>query len=315
MEEFDNFVKKNTTWLDDPYISGTLTVFLIVYAGAVAPKLPKKIVQLFDYTFVKFLMFFVIVFLSRKNATVALVAAIAMLVSIMALHRLKFDEEMMEVVSKEEPQTHKIKLNSCNCTCDNFEEMKPKTDDGKLVASEAMHAVNVGVLSQEKAKELVTSIVVAELKNQPVLVPKTDDGAKRMEEIATLVKNGAMNSEEAKKESVVVIVAEAVVKEKETTPIQKINSNSSDNSSLAELAEEVMRRKQEQISKTGFEPTDEEMKNLCANVLDDYRKCKLNCDDGKSCKTKTQDDYSLFQESQNISGVDPAESSYAPARN
>lgn len=117
MEEFDNFVKRNTTFLDNQYVAGALTVFLIVYAGALAPKLPSRVIKMFDNVFAKMLMFFIIVFLSRKNATIALVAAIAMMVSIMALNKIKFNEEMMGVVSNDEHFGKNIRLNSCECTC------------------------------------------------------------------------------------------------------------------------------------------------------------------------------------------------------
>ena len=62
MESFDNIVKNYTTWLDNPYVSGALIVFLIVYASMAAPRLPMYVAKLFDYTLVKLLMFFLWVF-------------------------------------------------------------------------------------------------------------------------------------------------------------------------------------------------------------------------------------------------------------
>lgn len=329
MEEFDNFVKRNTTFLDNPYISGALTIFLIVYAGAVAPKLPEKIVKLFDYTFVKFLMFFTIVFVSRKNATVALIAAIAMMVSIMALQRLKFDKEMMEVVGTEENKSHKLKLNSCECTCNNFEEIKPKTDDGKLVAAEVVNAVESGALSEEKGQKLVKNIIANELQNLPVLVAKTNDGAKRMEEIAALVKNGQLDSEEGKKKVAIIVVAEAVVaqtvveenmqKSEQTQEQFAVSSSNSANlANLAELAEEVIRKKQEKIAIDGVEPSEDDMKQLCVAVLSNHRKCKFgNCDRNYHNESYFSEPLNVslngsLNGSSNIPGIDPSEMSYAP---
>jgi hypothetical protein len=105
MEEFDSAVKKYTSFLENEYVSAGLSLFLIVYASLVAPKLPDYIVNLFDYTFVKLLMFFLIVYISRKNATVAIIAAVAVLVSIMTLNKLKLGEQFKSINAS----------NNCSC--------------------------------------------------------------------------------------------------------------------------------------------------------------------------------------------------------
>ena len=195
MEDFDNIVGKYTTWLDNPYVAGALTVFLIVYAGAAAPKLPSWIVKMFDYTLVKLALFFLIVFISRKNATIAIVAAIALMVSIMVLNRLKFDQEMMSVVNNEEQSNRKFRTGNCTCSCDSFEEIVPQTEEGKLVAAAAKQAVAKGVLPQAKAEELVKQVAVSEAEGKPVLIAKSEVGAKRMEEIAVVVSSGQISEE------------------------------------------------------------------------------------------------------------------------
>lgn len=98
MEEFDNFIKSHTTFLDNPYVSSFLTVFLVVYASSIAPKLPEYYAKFFDNIFVKFLMFFLIVFLSKKNATLALISSIALIISIMTLNKIKINKEMMKII-------------------------------------------------------------------------------------------------------------------------------------------------------------------------------------------------------------------------
>ncbi len=344
MEEFDNFVKRNTVFLDNQYVSGALTVFLIIYAGAIAPKLPNKIVKLFDNVYAQLLVFFLIVFLSRKNATVAIIAAIAMMVSIMALNRVKFDEEMMEVVSGEEKASKRVRLNSCECTCDNIEEIKPITPDGKLISNEIKTAVNVGALSEEGAKQLIKNIVISEIKGEPVLVAKTDIGAKRMEEIENLVKSGDMDAEEGKQKVAFIVVSEVVMEERKIDPssetvlelpqnlsptkvstpsVESVAStlstdNKSQHSSLAEMAEEVLKRKNEEMSKNGgIEPTDDQMRELCANVVDDYRRCSLGCDKNKSCQISklmpsSPNTYGMFA---GVSELDSFDSQYATFNN
>lgn len=302
MEAFDNVVEKYTTWLDNPYVAGAITVFLIVYAGAAAPKLPSYIVKMFDYTLVKLLMFFMIVFISRKNATVALVAAIALMVSIMTLNRLKFDQEMMSVVGKEEMASRQINLGNCSCNCDGFEEIMPKTSEGKLVVSEAQNAVAKGALSPAKAEELAKSVVVAEAEGKPVLIAKTEEGAKRMEEIAKGVDTGKINEETAKKMEAVIVVAESVMESKQVVNPVASEAKNVGSSNMEELKQEVLRRSQEETARRGgVAPSNEELKQLCANVLDDYRQ-------SASCG---KDSASTVSSSSDVSGVDEMASSYA----
>ena len=336
MQEFDNFVKKNTVFLDNPYISGAITLFLIVYAGAVAPKLPEHIAKIFDNNFVKFAMFFLIIFISRKNATVALVATIALMVSIMTLHKIKFDKEMMEVVANKETKNHNIKINSCDCTCTDFEEIKPKTEDGKLIEAEIKNALNVGAISEKESENLVKSIIIAELQNNPVLIPKTSEGEQRMKEISSLLQSGLISSEEAKEKMAIIVVAEAISNQNDQNdfedipkigqeqnntntlneheqlnynnknyyqeykseyqqehqqellqkmqPIQSIQftqpaqEQNKVNNDLIKMAEEVQKRKEEEMQKTGTELSSNELRNLCVAVLNDFKKYKMTCD-------------------------------------
>ncbi len=104
MDAFDNTVRDYLNFLDNEYISAGLSLFLVLYAGLAAPKLPEYIASVFDNMFVKLVMFFLIVYISRRNATVAVIASIAVLVSIMTLNRIKFNKEMMQMVNSEESQ-------------------------------------------------------------------------------------------------------------------------------------------------------------------------------------------------------------------
>lgn len=112
MEAFDNTVRNYLSVLDNEYVSAGLALFLILYAGMAAPKLPAYIANLFDYTLFKLAVFFMIVYVSRRSPTVAIIAAVAVMVSIMTLNKLKFGQEMMAVVSG------RRRVKGCTCECD-----------------------------------------------------------------------------------------------------------------------------------------------------------------------------------------------------
>ena len=94
MEGLDNQVKNSLSFLDNEYINAGVSLFLILYTGLVAPKLPKSIADFLDSTLGKFIMFFMIIYISRKDTTIAIIAAVAVIISIMALDKLKLNEHM-----------------------------------------------------------------------------------------------------------------------------------------------------------------------------------------------------------------------------
>ena len=95
---FDTGVDKYTHFLKNNYISGILIILLVVYSSMIAPMLPYQTLKFFDSWIVKLIALFLIVYLSLHNATVALIASIAVLVSIFALNKAYSKENMANVV-------------------------------------------------------------------------------------------------------------------------------------------------------------------------------------------------------------------------
>jgi hypothetical protein len=70
-------------FLNDEYVKAAISLFLILYAGVIAPKLPSSILKWFDNWAIQIALFFAIVYISNKNATIALIASVAVLVTLM----------------------------------------------------------------------------------------------------------------------------------------------------------------------------------------------------------------------------------------
>ena len=62
--------------LENQYVSTSLVVFLVLYGGLAAPKLPKSIIKLFSNPLFRLLIIFLIAYTSSKNHSIALVATI-----------------------------------------------------------------------------------------------------------------------------------------------------------------------------------------------------------------------------------------------
>lgn len=98
--QFDNQVNSVLSIIDNnEYVSAALNLFLILYAGLAAPTLPAWAARLFDNALFKLLILFLIAYTARKNPTVALIAAIGVMVSINTLNKLKVDEMIMKAAN------------------------------------------------------------------------------------------------------------------------------------------------------------------------------------------------------------------------
>lgn len=86
--------------LDNPYVSAILSLALLIYAGVAAPRLPPSVTQYLDYSVVRFAIFFAVAYFARSNPTVALISAIAVLVTLQTLSAHKYEAKMNNAVSQ-----------------------------------------------------------------------------------------------------------------------------------------------------------------------------------------------------------------------
>ena len=75
--------------LDNVYINTALKVFLVLYAALAAPKFPPKLVFLMDNTLVRICIAFLIVFMALRDPAMALMIAIAFIVTLQTANRLR----------------------------------------------------------------------------------------------------------------------------------------------------------------------------------------------------------------------------------
>lgn len=103
MDRFDNTVKNWLSVIDNnEYLSGGLAIILILYASLAAPQLPESIARLFDHPLVQLLVFFLIGYGAKKDPTVAIIAAIAVMITLQTLNRFKFNRQIMGAMTAAE---------------------------------------------------------------------------------------------------------------------------------------------------------------------------------------------------------------------
>jgi hypothetical protein len=103
MNNFDNTVNSYLSIINDnEYLSGAIKLILILYAGLAAPQLPEYIAKFFDNAIVKLIIYFLIVYTAKQDPTVAIIAAIAVMVTLHTVNKLKFNNQMVNAVAEGE---------------------------------------------------------------------------------------------------------------------------------------------------------------------------------------------------------------------
>lgn len=79
-------------------LSAVLGLFLVLYAALAAPKLPKSVTIWFDNMWFKLGFMFLIAYMATKDSSVAIIAAVALLVTLQTLSAQKTAETVVKAV-------------------------------------------------------------------------------------------------------------------------------------------------------------------------------------------------------------------------
>ena len=101
MDEFNRVVNEALSILDNQIVSSVLGLFLVLYAGLAAPKLPRSIARLFDNPVFRVIVLFLVAFMASKNKSVALIAAVGLVVSFQTLNRHKMNDQLVNAIEEE----------------------------------------------------------------------------------------------------------------------------------------------------------------------------------------------------------------------
>ena len=86
VNQMSDYVNKGLDFVNkNKILSSVLGMLLVLYAAAAAPKLPKSVVKIFDNSLFKLGYMFMIAYLATKDPSVAIITAVALLVTIQTL--------------------------------------------------------------------------------------------------------------------------------------------------------------------------------------------------------------------------------------
>lgn len=83
---------------NNKYFFSTLSLFLVMYGGLAAPKLPMYVTKYFDMPIVRVLIFFLIAYMSTKNQSLALITAVGLIITLQTLSKQKMNGELVDAI-------------------------------------------------------------------------------------------------------------------------------------------------------------------------------------------------------------------------
>ena len=104
MDEFNRVVNEALSVLDNQIVSSVLGLFLVLYAGLAAPKLPRSIAKLFDNPIFRVIVLFLVAFMASKNKSVALIAAVGLVISFQTLNRHKMNDQLITAIEEQDEE-------------------------------------------------------------------------------------------------------------------------------------------------------------------------------------------------------------------
>ena len=87
LKQLESFVNNSLSFLDNPYAKNIIKMFLVLYAGLAAPRLPAFLANLFNNALFRIIVLFLIAYLGLKDTTIALLSAVAFTLSIIFLKK------------------------------------------------------------------------------------------------------------------------------------------------------------------------------------------------------------------------------------
>jgi hypothetical protein len=130
-EEFNKKVNSAMSIVDNNKIASTiLCLFLVLYASLAAPKLPNSVTAIFKNFWFKLIFMFLIAYMATHNPAVAIISAVALLITLQTLHGQDTVEQVINTVQ--------------NRVNENFQNFAP-ADDSEVepVISEVVTEVSV----------------------------------------------------------------------------------------------------------------------------------------------------------------------------
>ena len=84
--------------IENQYVAGGLKLFLVLYAGMIAPQLPNFMAKLFKNAVVKMIVLFLIIYTGIKDPMISLMIAVGFTLSMVSLNRMETAQDVHDLL-------------------------------------------------------------------------------------------------------------------------------------------------------------------------------------------------------------------------
>merc|ERR1712188_184251 len=81
--------------------NAVIGLFLVLYASLAAPKLPRSVAKIFGNKVFKMVFLFLVAYMSSRNVSVAIIAAVALIISMQTFSFHQSNQKVQEIVEEE----------------------------------------------------------------------------------------------------------------------------------------------------------------------------------------------------------------------
>jgi hypothetical protein len=100
LKALESKIVASLSFLDNPYVHTTLCVALVVYAAALAPRVPRQLKMLFENVLFKVAFFFVVAYTAVKDPKIALLISLGFIFTIQTLQKHDIEHEVVALFNK-----------------------------------------------------------------------------------------------------------------------------------------------------------------------------------------------------------------------
>ena len=288
----------------NPYITGCSIAVLVIFSALAIPSMPNYAMGLYKLSespYFKAIFTFLLVYTFQRDIKVALVSTLVLvaLVSLLNYYKPELMDGSISASSESEAESAIAKteggmlviqeavkaVSEGLITHEGVEKIIKKiedverngssvlaaiTNEGAKIMGEIAQAEINNLISEQEAKEMVAKVVVREeiaLMEQinplkllgDIVLPSSEKSKQEISAQSDESMGAPLNSE-------TLIISEVDNEERRKT----LGSDQEylPKATMAELAQEVMKRKQEETERKGSPLTSQELKELCSDVLD-----------------------------------------------
>lgn len=178
MDTVNDFSRSVDNFLKNVYSNKTanavIGLFLVLYAGLAAPKLPRSVAKIFGNPVFKFVFLFLIAYMSSRNISVAIIASVALAISMQTFSYHQATKKVQDVVEEE---INRIQENSDIEVTDTDVEPVEEVNDETL----DLEPINDNLVKsqpQVQVEESNNTLIGQEADDEVAYVNQGDDYAK-----------------------------------------------------------------------------------------------------------------------------------------